>query len=110
MTTSGTATASARTSGMFIIHAPLIDSSAERVYVFVTTNSGGDNAVFHFTPGFAAGTHGNGATAGTTVATGGTGFYLYDGTFDNVYYSSSVDTGTLWVAGNTGVIGGATLY
>ncbi len=109
VTTSGTATASADL-GDVIIDAPLIDSSAERVYVFVTTNSGGDNAVFQFTPGFAAGTHGNGATAGTTVATGGTGFYLYDGTFDNVYYSSSVHTGTLWVAGNTGVIGGATLY
>ncbi len=96
--------------GDVIIDAPLVDSSAARVYVFVATNSAGDNAVYQFMTSFTTGT-GNGTATGTEVGTGGTGYYLNNGTFDNVYYSSSdPPTGNLWVAGNTGVAGGAQLY
>ena len=45
------------------------------------------------------------------VGTGGTGYYLYAGDFDNVYYQSGNPAyGHLYVVGNTGTAGGATLY
>lgn len=111
---SGTIHGTSSSLGDVIIDAPLVDSTAETVYVFVATNSAGDNAVYQFAATFTTGT-GNGAATGTEVGTGGTGYYLNDGTFDNVYYSLSAHTGTLWVAGNTGSIstgtgGGAELY
>jgi hypothetical protein len=92
--------------GDVIIDAPLVDSSAGMVYAFVTANSGGYNAVFQFPTGFTTGT-GNG---GVPVGTGGAGYYLYAGDFDNVYYESSAPSGNLYVVGNTGVTSGAMLY
>ena len=51
------------------------------------------------------------ASAGTVgVGTGATGYYLYAGNFDNVYYDSSNNTGNLYVVGNTGATTGAILY
>ncbi len=48
------------------------------------------------------------------VGVGGAGYYLYAGTFDNVYFQSSppffAATGNIYVVGNTGTAGGATLY
>jgi hypothetical protein len=44
------------------------------------------------------------------LGTGGAQYYLYAGSFDNVYYSSANSTGNLYVMGNTGTSGGATLY
>ena len=111
-TTSGKINAYSHSLGDVIIDGPLVDPSAETVYAFVTTNSSGNNAVYQFNANFTgSGTsYGNAATTGTQVGTGGTGWYLYDGTFDNVYFSSATPTGNLWVAGQTNNTGNGTLY
>jgi len=95
--------------GDAIADAPLVDSSAGKLYAFVTTSSDinpGDNAVYELSTNFTSIT---GASA-QPVGTGGAGYYLYDGIFDNVYYSSATSTGNLYVVGNTGVTTGANLY
>jgi hypothetical protein len=117
-TTSGKINAYSASLGDVIIDGPLVDPSAETVYVFVTTNtdSSASNAVFQFSASFSgSGTsYGNGSgDYGTEVGAGGTGFYLYNGTFDNAYFVSatpSSPSGNLWVVGNTGTAGGAILY
>jgi len=85
--------------GDAIVDGTLVDPNTEKVYAFVTTNSAGDNAVYQFAANFAS------DTAGTEeeVGYGGTGYYFYSGTFDNVYFSSATgEAGNLWVMGNTG--------
>ena len=75
----------------------------------ITLLDTGSDAVYQFAANFTSG-------AGTqeTLGTGGGDHYLYDGAFDNVYYSSANGTaGDLWVVGNTfGGTGnfGANLY
>jgi hypothetical protein len=84
--------------GDAIVDGTLVDPNTEKVYAFVTT-SGGNNTVYQFAALFTSG------TAGASVPTGfgGTGYYFYSGTFDNVYYASTTGpAGDLWVAGNTG--------
>ena len=97
--------------GDAIADAPVVDASEGEAFVFVTTNGSysetGDNAVWQFASSF--------TTLGTPgvvpVGTGGTGYYLYAGNFDNVYYQSGNPAyGHLYVVGNTGTAGGATLY
>jgi len=97
--------------GDVIADAPLVDSSEGTEFVFVTTNGSysetGDNAVWEFVSSF--------TTLGTPgvvpVGIGGTGYYLYAGDFDNVYYESGNPAyGHLYVAGNTGTAGGGALY
>jgi hypothetical protein len=104
--TTGSFTQSA-TLGDVIIDGPLVDSSAGMVYAFVTTR-GGSNTVYQFPTSFLSGSAG----ASVTVGTGGTGYYLYAGDFDNVYYETPTTppSGNLYVVGNTGATGGATLY
>ena len=107
-TTSGSNHGTSSDLGDVIIDAPIVDSSAGTVYVFVSRNSANNNAVFQFNTSFTTGT-GNGAATGTAIGSGNTttGYYLYDGTFDNVYYSSSdPPSGSLWAMGNTGAAGG----
>jgi len=104
-TTSGSKHGISSKLGDTIIDGPLVDPSAGTVYAFVTT-SGGYNTVYQFPTSFTSGT-GNGSVA---VGTGGTGYYLYAGDFDNVYFGSLTHAGNLWVAGNTSTGGGATLY
>jgi hypothetical protein len=71
------------------------------------TDSSSNNAVYQFSTSFTSGI-GNGATG---IGTGGSGYYLYSGAFDNVYYSSTGGTaGDLWAMGNTGGLGGGNLY
>ena len=96
--------------GDAIADAPLVDSSAGEIYVFVTTSGSyaatGSNAVYEFPTNF--------TTFGTpgvkAVGTGGAGYYLYSGTFDNVYYESANPTGNIYVVGGTGATTGASLY
>jgi hypothetical protein len=98
--------------GDAIADAPLVDSSEGIELVFVTTDGSskpysGGNGVFEFVSSFTV----YGTPGVVTVGTGGTGYYLYAGDFDNVYYQSGNPAyGHLYVAGNTGVQGGATLY
>jgi hypothetical protein len=120
----------AATGSKGIVDGPLVDSTTEMVYVFVgddeNTNTGGPgprdcdsaggcNGVFQFAAG--------NTTIGTGVCTsssatswgtatncgeesvfgvGNTSTVLYDGSFDQVYYSGTGDTGNLWTCGATG--------
>ncbi len=109
-TTSGSIHGTSSALGDAIVDGPLLDPSAGRLYVFVTTNSAASNAVFQFSTNFTSGT-GNGNVAGTTVGAGASQYWLYAGNFDNVYYQSAVHTGNLWVAGNTSSnTGGGAVY
>ncbi len=99
--------------GDVIADAPLVDGNAGTVYAFVTTGGNGyeqnDNAVFRLPTDFSSLTSPTAAVF-EPVGTGGSQYYLYAGTFDNVYYSSTTSAGNLYVVGNTGTAGGGTLY
>jgi hypothetical protein len=98
--------------GDAIADAPLVDASEGTELVFVTTNGSGlpyasDNAVWEFVSSFT----GYGSPGVVYLGTGGAGYYLYAGVFDNVYYESGNPAyGHLYVVGNTGTAGGGTLY
>lgn len=97
-----------------IADGPLVDSTAEQVYVFVgdcaVCSDSNADAVFQFPA--------TGAFIPSVVelGAGGAGYYLYSGTFDNTYYTSeaggsSTPTGYLYSVGNTGPgAGGGNLY
>jgi hypothetical protein len=98
--------------GDAIADAPMVDGSAGSLYAFVTTSTNpavfdGDNVVFEFSTGFTV----YGTPGVVAVGTGGTGYYLYAGDFDNVYYeSASPPSGSIYVVGNTGATTGGVLY
>jgi hypothetical protein len=97
------------TIGDAIADAPLVDGTAGSVYAFVTT-SGGSNTVYQFSTQFTSLTAPS-APGTASVGTGGAGYFLYDGMFDNLYFqSANPPTGNLWVVGNTGATTGAILY
>jgi hypothetical protein len=110
-----------------IVDAPLVDSSAGFVYVFVgddpSTNTTGTyncasktgcNGVFQF--GTNNSTIGIGDCAATSATAwsgtncgkesvfgvGGAGVVIYDGSFDEIYYSGSGTTGNLWTCAAAG--------
>jgi hypothetical protein len=94
-------------SGTGIVDSPVLDPSAKTLYAFVGDNVGGTgSAVFAFdvSAGITSGGTGSTATLGMQSAT----VPLYDGTFDNIYYTSSTSAGNLYVCGNAG--GNPTLY
>jgi hypothetical protein len=106
-------TASGRVgSGTGIVDAPMLDSTAGTVYVFVgasvvdPTNSA--VVVFNVSSGnIGSGSTGTAAIVGTNSAT----VPLYDGDFDHIYFTSSnfaQPAGNLYVCGNPG--GNPTLY
>jgi hypothetical protein len=108
---SGTTKYNTGSLGDIIADAPMVDVSAGTLYAFVTTSASGkpytgDNVVVQFTTGFTA----YGSPGTVYVGTGGAGYYLYAGDFDNVFYESLTNTGNLYVVGNTGATTGATLY
>jgi hypothetical protein len=97
--------------GDIIIDAPLVDGSVGSVNAFVTTSASGKpyaggNVVVQFSTAFTA----YGSPGTVYVGAGGSGYYLYEGSFDNVYYQSTSHTGNLYVVGNTGATTGASLY
>jgi hypothetical protein len=99
--------------GDAIADAPMVDGSAGSLYAFVTTSGSysetGLNAVYEFSTGFTT----FGFPGVEPVGTGGAGYYLYAGDFDNVYYeATSPLSGSLYVVGNTGNTNaaGGTLY
>jgi len=102
---SGAIHGTANTGGDVIADGTLVDSSAGTLYAFVTT-IGTHNAVYELPTNFTT----NAGASVQQVGTGAALYYLYAGTFDNVYYSSSTATGNLYAVGNTGVATGATLY
>jgi hypothetical protein len=102
--TAAGATFGTATLGDAIADAPMVDGSSAILFAFVTTSTNpevfdGDNVVFEFSTGFTA----YGTPGVVAVGTGGTGYYLYAGDFDNVYYeSTSPPSGNIYVVGNTG--------
>ena len=98
--------------------APIVDSTAGQVYVFAASagsrgsaGCGGGvhvcSAAFELTTSFAAGTFGNEAEMGTGTTSVGTNA-VYDGDFDNAYYTSANSTGNLYACGHSSGI--PTLY
>jgi hypothetical protein len=80
--------------------APLVDSSAGKVYVFVGDDGSSNDAVFQFPYDFPSGSAGTsealiGSSSGNNV--------VYTGDFNNAYYTStpSSPTGNLYVCGDT---------
>ena len=107
---SGTVVQTAQlTHGTFgIAGAPVVDSSTEKVYVFLPENeidkcTGG--APCAAVDQFAAGTSLSGLGAAAPSAVVGTSAHteiMYDGSFDNTYYAGAGTTGNLYVCGNPG--------
>ena len=95
--------------GAEILDGPLVDSSAETVYAFVSdgTATGSNYYVYQFPATFTSGTGNTGSPQ--TLGIGYIIYGLLDGAFDNVYYASNNGTGgDLWVVGNMGDDGGTT--
>ena len=96
--------------------APIVDSTAETVYVFAADDNfnGGlvqcgvspCSAVYQLSAGFAGGSTGTEAEVGSSATLDTNP--MYDGDFDNTYYSSANSTGNLYACGNAG--GFPTLY
>jgi hypothetical protein len=121
----------AATGSKGIVDGPLVDSTTEMVYVFVgddentnTTGPGprdcdnatGCNGVFQFaagdtTIGTGVCTSSSATSWGTATncgeesvfGVGNTSTVLYDGSFDQVYFSGSGTTGNLWTCAATGI-------
>ncbi|MGA9980423.1 MAG: hypothetical protein WBQ08_17520 [Candidatus Sulfotelmatobacter sp.] len=93
------------------LDAPIVDSTAGKVYVFLGNDGGGNSVVIQF-PTKVSATSFHSCPAETTVGTGSTtGIPLFAGTFDNLYFTSDggdTPSGSLYVCGNTS--GDATLY
>lgn len=102
--------------GDVIADAPVVDGSRGETMAFVTTGGtsfgNGNNSVVEFDTEYGVPTADSGFVS---VGTGGAGYYLYAGSYDNVYYETTTrnvtgEGGNLYVLGNTGATSGATLY
>jgi len=78
---------------------PILDQTAQKLYVFSSNDNKGNAAVVQFSTTFTAGALGTETTVGSSS---GTPNFLYAGDFDNAYYTSGNATGNLYVCGNTG--------
>jgi hypothetical protein len=100
--------------GNAIIDAALVDSSSGTLYAFVNSSSVATcwpnyNVVYEFTTGFTA--LGSPGCVPVSFGASNTGYYLYAGTFDNVYYASTdPPSGNIYVVGDTGTAGGGALF
>ena len=97
---------STTTQNQGIFDAPLVDSTQGMVYAFVTAANanlsscglGGTNCIVQYSTSFGVGSNPRGSEY---LGLGGVGYLLFDGAFDNVYFSSPNGTGTLWTIGGT---------
>jgi hypothetical protein len=112
-----------------IVDAPLVDSVADTAYVVVgddgntatghnCDNATGCNGVFRFSTtafttsgtGLCASSNGTSWTSGTNCGSesvfgvGTSSTILYDGAFDNAYYTSNGSSGNLWTCAATGTL------
>ncbi len=100
--------------GPGIVEGPILDYTANLVYVFATSDGQADcagldcSAVWAASTAFTAGQLPSHAKIGTSTAHGAAPSPLYIGAFDTAYENSSNATGKLYVCGNTG--GNPTLY
>jgi hypothetical protein len=77
------------------VDGPIIDPSTEKVYVFVGNDGAGSGGVFQFAAAFTGGTFGIEEVLGSAA----TGTLIYDGTFDNKYFTGAGITGNIYVCG-----------
>jgi len=97
-------------SGPGLVEGPVVDSSAELVYVFASSDGsagcvGGSDctAVYALQADFPAGNTGQEAKVGASTKAGtATPNPIYIGGFDSTYLNSATVTGNLYVCGNTG--------
>jgi hypothetical protein len=76
-----------------------------------TSISPGANVVDEFlTNTITSGSNSANPVQAEPLGTGGAGYNIYSGSFDNVYFLSTTNTGNLYAVGNTGATTGATLY
>ena len=93
-TTPSLVTASATLdTGLGIVDAPLVDSTATKLYAFSP-----QHGVYQLSTSFTSLV----APTATSVGTGSTTVPLYTGTFDNTYFNSSVFSGNIFLCGNPG--------
>lgn len=102
--------------GDVIADAPLVDGAHGETLAFVTTGGtsfgNGTNSVVEFDTLYGVP---SAASGFVSVGTGAAGYYLYAGSYDNVYYVTTTRNvtgagGNLYVLGNTGATTGAALY
>jgi hypothetical protein len=98
-----------------IVDGPIVDPSAEQVYVFVASDINGSNSSSPCDPGSGEACNGvfqlpakftaTTALSESVMGIGLTAHPVYDGTFDNIYYTSASSTspsGDLYVCGYAG--------
>ena len=101
--------------GDVLADAPLVDSNAGILFTFVTSSGSYSwtnyNAIYELSVGFASGTPSTVFPGVEPVSSGAgnTGYYLYAGTFDNVYYQQGPSV-EAYAVGNTGLTTGASLF
>ena len=98
--------------GVGIVEGPVVDTTAELVYVFASDDGSGEcpdgddcTGVYQLLTGFLSGDTGSEVTVGTA---GTSPNPAYIGAFDSTYENSTNATGNLYVCGNTG--GQPTIY
>jgi hypothetical protein len=96
------------------LDAPIVDSTAGKVYAFVGNDGNGNSAVIQFPTTVGTGTgqfaYHNCGTEATVGTASTTGIPLFAGNLDNVYFTSTggSPSGNMYVCGNTS--GDATMY
>ena len=95
--------------GVGIVDSPMVDSTADLVYVFASSDGSGScpggadcAAVYELNTNFGPEDPGTGEVVGTSTISGTNPNPLYDGAFDSAYINSESATGNLYVCGNTG--------
>jgi len=97
--------------GPGLVQGPIVDSTAELVYVFASSDGSGSciggsdcSAVYQLIANFPAGDIGSEAVVGASTISGlGVPSPMYIGAFDSTYENSAnPPTGNLYVCGNTG--------
>jgi hypothetical protein len=101
--------------GSGFIQGPIVDSTAELVYVFASSDGSGScpgsadcTAVYQLAIDFPSGDFGSEAVVGNSTVEPAAPSPMYIGAFDSSYENSVNGTGNLYVCGNTG--GDPTLY
>jgi hypothetical protein len=101
VTSSGTVVQSAQLDTSGVVDGPIVDSSAGKVYVFITQSAAGGmgggnhNGVAQFDTSFGSGANPAKYTVGN--GSGKSGVPTYSGAFDDAYFTSSDATGNLYV-------------
>lgn len=95
--------------GAGIVQGPIVDATAEVVYVFASSDGSGGcsggadcTAVYELLVDFPQNDTGSEAIVGSSTLSGTAPNPLYIGTFDSTYENSTSGSGNMYVCGNTG--------